>query len=179
MSYYSLRKVKPAKISLVKWVFTSVGLIFVLIGCHQLYGAYRFTSVALPVEATVEAVERKVSRDSDGRRSTTYRPTVVYRDAYGATRTARTYLSSNGYNFEVGSRIAVLYDPDDPSTVRVDSFASLWVFGAVFSGMGALFVILGLYLKPSMGAPPDDDDASNSKGDTRASDRRTPSVRRR
>ncbi|MEL6792026.1 MAG: DUF3592 domain-containing protein [Pseudomonadota bacterium] len=157
MNHYSLKKVQPRKIRIVKWVFTIVGAAFFLIGCHQLYGTYHFTNVALPAEGTVQSVERKETRDSEGHRKITYRPTMTYRDAFGVERTARTYLSSSGYNYDIGARVAVLYDPDEPTVVRVDGFVSLWVFGAIFAGLGALFLIIGLFLKPSMGDQSGDD----------------------
>ncbi|MEL7464075.1 MAG: DUF3592 domain-containing protein [Pseudomonadota bacterium] len=151
MNYYSLKKVKPSRIRAARWVLAATGLVFLAIGVSQLYGAHQFTRVALPAQAVVQSVERKISSDREGETSVTYRPTVTYRDAFGATRTARTLMSSSGYDYPVGAEIAVLYDQDDPTTVRVDGFLSLWLFGTVFAAVGALLLALGAYMKPSMG----------------------------
>lgn len=182
MNFYSLEKVKPAKIIFVKWMFLVIGAIFFLFGCHQLFTTYQFTSAALPADATVQSVERIESRDSDGRGTATYRPTLTYVDDAGDTQTARTYLSSTAYNYDIGAKVAVLYDPSSPTTVRVAGFLSIWLFGTVFAAMGAVFVMISLFLKPSMGDQSGDgsdgDQVTDAKRPKPKQKPRTPSGRR-
>jgi hypothetical protein len=56
--------------------------------------------------------------------------------------------SDDGYEtvYEVGDRVEVFYDPDDPSNVVLNDFNMLWVGPLVVGGLGAVFSFVGALL---------------------------------
>lgn len=125
--------------------------IFVAAGGWLLWSAHKFMGRAVKAKGTVLTVSRHVStRTSNGgsRRSVTYKPTFEYTDPAGQTRRAETFLSSSGYNFEIGSQHEILIDPNGGS-VRMPGF---WVygFGALFAVIGLAFAIAGIFALAAM-----------------------------
>lgn len=48
--------------------------------------------------------------------------------------------------YEAGERISIWFDPDEPSTIRIDSFAEMWGWPLLLGLFGATFVLFGLLL---------------------------------
>ena len=58
-------------------------------------------------------------------RTTIYFPVIQFTTASGVTVTTESKTSKSGLN--VGQKIPVLYDPNDPKNLEIDSFWSRWV----------------------------------------------------
>src|SRR4030095_10568951 len=107
------------------------GVVCILVGFGFLLSALRiyarrrrFLDVAQPGEGTVVAVRvRGVGRNAESV------PTFEFRTAAGGVQRAESLMGSGFQGFAVGQRIAVKYDPGDPSRGEVDSFAVLWGLG--------------------------------------------------
>lgn len=128
-----------------KWVgrlFILVGSIFFIVGGFLLWGAYDFMQTAQRTTGVVLSVDRIVTRDSDGT-SVTYSPTFRYADLSGALHESSPSLRSSAYNFPIGSEVEILFDPAQPTTIRVDGFFSTWGFPGAFAAFGALFIVIG------------------------------------
>ena len=126
-------------------IFMVSGVLMFLGGLYLAYDAVTFTQRAEEAVGEVIHVERHTSRDSDGDISITYMPTFRYRDEAGATHEGQTSMSSSEWDFGIGEQVDILYDPNDPSSVRIDGFWSLYlvpiilvIFGLVFGGAGYL-----------------------------------------
>ncbi|WP_214410405.1 DUF3592 domain-containing protein [Sphaerisporangium fuscum] len=72
-----------------------------------------------------------------------YYPTIRFVTAYGQQIEAETNYGSNPPVAPVGGLVAVLYDPEKPSRVRVDS---VWgggvAVGAIFAASAVLLVVV-------------------------------------
>ncbi len=99
--------------------------------------AYTFNETAVEVLGTVISVEVNHSDDS-----TTYKPTFRFLDVQGRKYTVQTYISSSSYDYNVGQKVSILYDPNDPSNIRINSWFSIWGMGLILFVIGAVVLII-------------------------------------
>jgi uncharacterized Tic20 family protein len=85
----------------------------------------------------LEIVER---RTSDG---TMYYPVYSFVDIYGTEH--KIYSKSGSYppRYEVGDPISILYDPENPKEIKMDSFVSLWMGTIVAGVLGIIPFLIG------------------------------------
>ncbi len=126
----------PRGVIFARWIIGALGGIFLLIGAGLLVSSYNFYNNALYATGTVVSVE--VNNSSDG---TTYRPTLRYLDYRGQKQRGTTFLSSSGYDFEVGEKMEILYDMRDPTSIRINNWLELWGLGAIFATVGGVVVL--------------------------------------
>lgn len=127
-------------------IFTCVGTLFAAVGIYLVMDAVHFSGQAQEGIGEVIAVDTHYSTDSDGRRTTTYAPTIRFQSIDGDTYEAETHIRSSGYDYSIGTEVEILYDPADPDEVRINSFWSLYMLPGMFTLMGSLFAILGAFL---------------------------------
>jgi hypothetical protein len=120
-------------VSLVAWVFLLLGLGLLGGGGVAASKVKAFADRALSAEGTVIEL----------RGSETYRPVVEFTAASGQRRTFAHGVSSSPPAFDVGERVTVLYDPEDPRDARIAGTFSLWFLPIVLGGMGAVFALIG------------------------------------
>ena len=123
-----------------------LGLIFATVGGGLTYNSYKFSQTALSTSGVVTHVEVNWSSNSSGSGSSTptYQPTISFTDKNGAPQSAQTYLSSSGYNYPIGTKLRILYTPEDPNNMRLDNWFALWGFGLIFLVVGMLALIGGV-----------------------------------
>jgi len=112
-------------------IFGSVGVVMGLLAAVMLYGALNLHWNG--VRTTGEVIEIVTSTNDDG--TELYKPRIRYQ-ADGE----REYLPSLSTNIgvpNVGDRVEVIYDINDPSNVSMDNGMDLWSLPALF-GMFAL-----------------------------------------
>ena len=113
------------------------------IGAWLLYqSAAEFVARGVEVEGRVIDLVEVIDRED---RSRTYKPEYTFTDADGNEWTDVASVSTNPPSYDVGDKIAIVYDPDQPRDSRVNSFGALWlgpiilgVFSVVFLGAGGL-----------------------------------------
>lgn len=136
----------PKKVLFWFGIFTIlIGLIFTAAGGALSYSSYSFSRTAVATSGVVTDVEVNLSSNRNGTGGAvtyTYRPTLSFFDQKGAPRSAQTYLSTSGYNFPVGTKLNILYTPEDPSHLRLDNWFALWGFGLIFLSLG-IFLFFG------------------------------------
>lgn len=128
-----------------------IGVLFILFSifplgiCTYCYmSTSGFLNKAEKTYGTVlDVVER---RTSDG---TMYYPVYSFVDVYGTKH--KIYSKSGSYppRYDVGDPISILYDPENPEEIKMDSFVSLWM-GTIIAGVlgiipffiGALFLFV-------------------------------------
>lgn len=127
-----------------------LGWLALLLGLAMLAGAgyaasrtAAFLRIAASADGTVVALDESVSTDSDGRRSRTYRPVVEFAPASGAVRTFTSRTGSSPPAYDVGERVTVLYDPQDPDDARLKGTFSLWGLAIILGGIGVGFAGIG------------------------------------
>ncbi len=124
-------------------VLVSVALLFVAVAWGG--RSYTVSRTWIPVQG--EVVSLVSSQDSDG--STTYAPVVEYHTGSELPRRFQHTVSSGGLLAnEIGDRVAVLYDPDDPDHAIIRSTMGLWLGPILFGAFGAIAsiaTILGIW----------------------------------
>ncbi|TKK86134.1 DUF3592 domain-containing protein [Herbidospora galbida] len=132
-----------------------LGLILEFVGLHLLAqgqavarAARAFLAVAVRAEGEVIAL--RVSREGVAQRprpAHVYLPVLRFRTAEGRVVEARSPVGGNPAPAAKGDRVGVLYDPADPSDVRIDTVtghgttAGRWLTGL---GAGLLVVAFGV-----------------------------------
>jgi hypothetical protein len=128
-----LRKIEIAAPLPIVLPFLGVGLLTGALSAYALVDSIRFQqrAVAVPGEVT-----ELMGHD-------TMTAVVAYVDATGEPREVRSGWATNPPAFDVGERVTVLHDRDDPKRARIQSFGELWgmalfssVFTLAFGGAG-------------------------------------------
>jgi hypothetical protein len=140
----------------VKWIalamFGCVGLIAFIAGC--IWGYQRFTLYrdGVSVQGVVIENTQTRSRDKDGHTSVSYYPVVEFTAQGGEKHRFTGSTGSSTADYEAGAKVAVRYDPGNPSRAQITDFAQFWlgplgvgVFGFMFlaGGIGAFILIKG------------------------------------
>jgi len=123
-------------------IFTLFGLIFIGAGGALTYSTFNFMNNAMTTTGQVISVD---SNSSDG--GTTYKPTFAYVDNDGQQRQGTTFLSSSSYDFQVGSKMDILYDSRDFSAVRLTGWFNTWGFGILFMAAGVVPILIGRFIR--------------------------------
>ncbi len=134
----------PAKV--IKWVFSGVGAVIMAVGAVLLFVTADFMSNAEPVIGTVVSIDIVTNNQSR-----TYRPTIRFLDNTGQKRRAQTFLASTSYNFDTGEKLDIFYDTRDPSSIRLNSWFSLWGMGIIFAATGLITIITGQIIASALG----------------------------
>ncbi len=129
-----MRKNPSKAVSVILWI---VGLNMMLAGGYLTKAAYTFNKTAVEVLGTVISLEVNHSDDS-----TTYKPTIRFLDVQGQKHTVQTYISSSSYDYDIGQKVSILYDPDSPNNIRINSWFSIWGFGLILFVTGAVILIM-------------------------------------
>jgi len=99
-------------------------------------------------EATATLVEyaEETSKDSDGHYSTSYFPIVSYK-AGGKTITTQDNSGSGAQPYEIGEKIAIKYDPDNPESFLIVGDNSAVKAGLIGVVIGVALIIFELLMK--------------------------------
>jgi hypothetical protein len=89
----------------------------------------------METEASVVDVDSRSRRKGFGR---TYRLTLKFEDRSGGVWRERTGYSTRHEAHEVGDRVAILYNPNDPRELALDSWYDLWAWPLGFALFGAI-----------------------------------------
>jgi hypothetical protein len=121
-------------------LFLGVGVLIFVVGAVIGVFAYRFIAGSEEADGTV--IDLKESYDSQDD-TTVYYPIVRFTTAEGRTVEFESNVSSS---HDVGDRVEVLYDPDDPTDARLSGFFNLWFGSLAFGAVGIGFVAIGAYI---------------------------------
>jgi len=128
-------------VELVPWIFVVVGVAVVVAGVRSLRATSRFQARALQAPGVVTDVRwQRTTRDS---RSVGF-PVVRFNLPDGRTVEAMSAHGSRPAPAQTGQPVTVLYDPADPTEVRLPGFlGSGHAFGIVAIVIGIGFMVLG------------------------------------
>jgi hypothetical protein len=96
--------------------------------------------------ATGTVIDLSEDSTSDG---TVYYPVVRFTTAEGRTVEFRSSTGSSSAP-DVGDRVEVLYDSDDPQDAKLSSFFDIWLWTIALGGLGIVFSAFAL-LSPGFG----------------------------
>lgn len=121
------------------WFYKLLGMALVTVGVIVATYSYYSLQTGTNTIGKVVSVETHHSRRGSGSTSTTsttYRPTFSFTDKHGEQHTAATSSMSSELNYPVGALVKINYNPNDYSTVQINSIKSilflpiiLWLFG--------------------------------------------------
>ena len=111
------------------------GAVCIGIGVYQGLVSGTLATRGVETEARVVDVDSKSRRKAFGR---TYRLTLEFADRRGSAWRERTGYSTLYEDHEVGDRIAILYNPNNPREFALDSWYELWAWPAGFAALGII-----------------------------------------
>jgi len=135
----------PARI--VGVVFSIIGFILLTLAFIFGYRDYQFATTAIPVTGKVSRIETR--QPSNG--TPMYSPVITY-VIDGAPRDYASPVSSSGISHQIGEEVELLVDPNDPSTVTINSFFDRWFLVSLLGGLGLVFSVIG-YIARRVMAP--------------------------
>lgn len=104
-----------------------------------------FLATARQATCTVQAVE--IVKDTSGiggkygksGRGPAYRPTIQYTGPQGHVQVVAFSIAAVHYHYEIGQKVAILYDPKNPQSVRFDNLLGIWA-GTFVVGIISIFL---------------------------------------
>lgn len=87
---------------------------------------------------TGTVVDIEINRDSDG---STYRPTFEYTDINKATQQGAPLTATSWWDYRVGDRVEIVYDPANPAYARPTGFMSDWFAPLFAAAFGTAFTL--------------------------------------
>lgn len=138
------------------------GALFVTIGVFSLRSSQRLMNEGVTAPGVVTHLELRRSTSGSGNSrstSSTYYPWFRFTDAKGQTHDVASSMGTNPASHSVGEAVTVRYLPDHPQEAVIDSWVSLWLFPAIFIGVGCLpeiaaVVVLIVWLRKRSATPP-------------------------
>jgi len=134
-------------------LFGTAGLLLIGVGLVTIVRARRFRAHALRAPGVVVGQRRVLVGYGTKPTSTRYYPTLAFRTSGGREIRAESDINNTPPVAEEGTRVTVLYDPRDPTRVRIDDLANRGgCLGPLYIGFGALFVAIGGVLCAALGS---------------------------
>jgi hypothetical protein len=123
---------------ILSYIFGAIGAVAFVLMLFLVITTFTFISQASTTEGTVTKVQRA------GRG---FNAVIGFNTLNGRAVEFTTPGSTNPPEFQVGQRVRIYYNPDNPaSSARPDSFYSLWfwqlfpgIFALIFGGLGLAF----------------------------------------
>lgn len=124
-------------------IFAGVGSIFAVTGIIMGLNTRSFVSTAIPTQGVVIDVVKRSSTDSKGRSSSVYYPVVKFTTPSGEPTVFESNLGTYPPQFRKGNEVELLYNPQQPDSVMINSWMDLWFLPVMFTSLGSIFVLIG------------------------------------
>jgi hypothetical protein len=126
-------------------MFIGTGGIFFGIGLFFLVTTIGFLRKSVRAQGTVVGYKEETSRSKEGP-TTMYYPTVEFEDARGWKQSVTLSFGSITKDFGEGYPFTILFDPENPTRVRIATFGHLWLFPLVFGCFGIILLAIGFLI---------------------------------
>lgn len=121
-------------------VVGGIGLVFALVGGKLSVGALNFRKRATRTHGQVVGLRPRRSRQG-----VTYHPIVRFVTASGVPMEAETPSGGNPPPARPGQQVPVLYDPDAPTRIRLDTATGDgFLFSLIFLGIGIVLLVFAV-----------------------------------
>jgi len=114
------------------------GIICLNVSLISLIYFRHFVQIAKHTDGKIIRMIEHKDKDED----TAYFPVFSFRDGQGKEQVIHSSSGSFPPAYEVGDTVPVLYNPNDPSNAKIDSFFSIW-------GIPFITGIIGLVVLPA------------------------------
>jgi len=125
--------------SVREWAFLAATLFFTLSIILWIASLLRYRGYST-AQATVASVE--VEFDSDGNKQ--FYAVYTFRDSMGREFTNRSIARSNFSPYQDGQTLQVLYHPENPDRVTINSFREKYAWALTLFAFGIFAVIVAL-----------------------------------
>jgi hypothetical protein len=115
---------------IMSWLLGLAGLAFLLLGLGLLGRTTSFLGRAVETEALVARLVENRGADL------LYTPVFAFKTPDGRLVEVTHSVATNPPAWGVGERVALLYDPEDPSRASPRTWLSLWLLPTIFTGLG-------------------------------------------
>uniref|UniRef100_A0A2P1CZ83 DUF3592 domain-containing protein n=1 Tax=Nostoc sp. FSN-E TaxID=2027337 RepID=A0A2P1CZ83_9NOSO len=115
-------------------IFGGIGSIFLVVGISVTLNTRSFVATSVSTQGTVIDFKR---------RSKAYYPVVKFTPSSGDPTVFEANSGSSTPEFQKGQQVEVLYNPQQPNSAMIHSWLDLWFLPAMFTGMGAIFFLIG------------------------------------
>lgn len=121
------------------WLFGGVGFLLLSISFYSLYLDRKVVAHYTPLQGEVI---KNIYRYGD----TTFRPAspVIVYQWQGNKKVFQSHIWSRPAEFDVGEKVMLFVNPDDPSEVVIDSFIGRFFITLITGGLGIVFLGLPL-----------------------------------
>lgn len=126
----------------IKIAFILFGGLFTIFGILHYQKTDQFLANATHTNGTV--IELTSYRDDEG--TIMYRPIVQFYDHAGNMVVFSSSNASHPPAYRIDETVKVAYNPDNSSDAKLVNFMALWFMPLMFTAMGSLFVLIGLFL---------------------------------
>lgn len=120
-------------------IFLIVGVIFLVIGLKMYSHQQNFSKTGIAAEATVINIVSHKSSDS-----VTYRPEVEFQTKTGETVQVVHSMGTNPPKYKKGDVVDIIYSPDNPYEIMMDSAFEKTIFPMIFIGAGGLCCLIAV-----------------------------------
>ena len=117
--------------------FWALGGLFLLIALISFMGTNSFKSRAVETEATVTSFYG-------------YYPIVVFDSQDGQKHQSIVPISQRPSPYMIGSRIRILYDPNRPTRIMLNTPLGNWIVPGVLIFIGVVFIFVGFMVKMAL-----------------------------
>ncbi|GAC1470417.1 MAG: hypothetical protein PVS3B2_14890 [Candidatus Dormibacteraceae bacterium] len=94
-----------------------------------------------------------LTKQTYGSRSALFFPVVRFTTDRGVSVSAESKTGRNESAYRIGQSVFVLYDPDDPKDLRIDTFSSRWIGVFIPAFFALIFLGVGLVALLQSGSP--------------------------
>ncbi|MCF4970609.1 DUF3592 domain-containing protein [Nostoc sp. CMAA1605] len=116
------------------FIFGGIGSILLVVGIVLTLKTRSFVATSVITQGTVIDFKR---------RSKVYYPVVEFTPSSGDTTVFEANSGSSTPEFQMGQQVEILYSPQQPNDAVIHSWLNLWLLPATFTGMGAIFFLIG------------------------------------
>lgn len=135
-----VRRSSAGASKVVAITFALIGSMFLVIGVGFSWSSYSLLTVAKRSEGTVIKLVQNGQQARHGNRAGV--APVVEFFLEGNRHEFQSWLSTSPPQFDVGDKVTVLYDPNDPRRAGIESFVTLWLFPTIFGGIGVVMLVV-------------------------------------
>lgn len=125
------------------FVFFIIGTLLLGVTGYLASRTLSFLNEAQRTTGLVTHNEISYSKDSDGNRSTSYYPIVVFVDDEGEQITFRSSVGTNPPSYQKGERVEVLYHSGNSTDATINGFIALWLGPMICGILGLVFFLIG------------------------------------
>lgn len=120
-------------------LFGTIGIALVCWSVYLVVHTHQFKTSAIHVPGTVITL---IPRYDDG--DTTYAPEVTFTAQDGSQHTFTSGASTNPPAFYESEEVDVMYEPNNPSHAKINSFSTLYTLPLITGGIGTVFALVGI-----------------------------------